>query len=137
MASAHQLGLDDEERRDLIEAVTGKRTTTSLTWREASEVIEELKRKGATYRRPRRARPGMNQDNVIHLVTAKQKAKIAQLIEELAWDNARLAGFVKRQTQSRLTGPTEDVNAITLQEAQKVIEGLKALLARQDKGDAA
>jgi len=139
MASCKQIGLDDDARRDLMESVTGKRSTTRLTWREASAVIDELKRKGAKYTSPRantgvrpynRRRGGTEGGEVIYLITARQKMKIAELIEALGWDEKRLVGFIARQTQSRVTGAIEKLDALTLQEGQKVIEGLKALLRR-------
>ena len=135
MVAVKQLGLDEDERHALTESVTGKASTKDLTMDEANRVIRELKKKGAEFeKRPRPAQGG----NVIPLISDWQKDKVHELIKELGWDEERLAGFVKRQTGSRITGPVEELNALTLQEGQKVIEGLKKMIARQPKeGDAA
>lgn len=133
MVAAKQLGLGDIERHALTESVTGKASTKDLTMEEANKVIREMGKKGAEFeKRPRPA--AKTGDNVIPLISLRQKDKVHELIEELGWDEDRLAGFVKRQTGSRLTGAVEELNALTLQEGQKVIEGLKKIIARMPKG---
>lgn len=116
-----QLGIDEEDRRDLFERVTGKRSVRAMTPKEQESVVLELRSKGF--------KPASN---------AKRKltgpyAKKLQALWIGAWnlglirsrnDDALIA-FVKRQTgidHTRFLHYPED--------AEKVIEALKAWMAR-------
>lgn len=118
-----QLGIDEEDRRDLYERVTKKRSLTDMSPAEHSQVVDELKRLGfkPTSKASRKGLEG-------------QYAKKLQALWIAAWnlgivknksDNALLA-FVKRQTgvdHTRFLRHKED--------ADKAIEALKAWMARE------
>lgn len=129
---ARQIHLSDEDLHDVVLEGTGRDSIKKMTKREASAVIEVLKRAGAKItkkKKPRRTGP--LPPNVVEIASQGQLALIQHLEKELGWDEnpKRLQGFVRRITKTR-AGVVR-----TKRDAQEVIEGLKAILAReQGKG---
>jgi len=124
-------GWGDEMRRDLLEAETGKRSTSEISAEEMRRVIDAqnkaLRKAGLaplTTRTKGTFRKGQwNQDEYV-----------AQLELDLGWQEApeRLAGFIRRQTGG-LKGCVED---LTTGEKTRLINGLKAEKRSQADGTA-
>jgi len=123
---AHQIGINDQLLHDMAWEVCGKASLKELYAWEAATVIDCLLDDGAKVtkkRKPRRSLP----DNVVELVAGEQIRLIEYLVDQLGWDDPRqLVGFNKRVIKKERIG--------TKKEAGKVIEGLKAMLNRKQKG---
>lgn len=119
-----KLGLSDDEYRDTLQRVTGKRSAAKLNDRQCRLVMAEFERLGfKTTARPQPeqvVQPGDGSEPV----TQRQMAKMLTLYEALGWDDAeRRRGFAKRQCGQ----PWPQTRA----DAQRVIEGLRAIGKRQ------
>jgi len=123
---SRQLGMDSELLHEMVFQVTGKHSLQKLSIPEAAGVIDGLVGDGAKVRRkrkPRRALP----ENVVELLTGEQIRLIEYLVDQLGWDNPnQLTGFNTRVIKKE--------RICTKQEASKIIEGLKAILSRKQKG---
>jgi len=123
---ARQLGMDSELLHKMIFEVTGKDSLKKLTVPEAVEIIDGLVHDGAKIRRKRKPRRGLP-ENVVELVTGEQIRLIEYLVDQLGWDNPKqLAGFNRRVIKKE--------RICTIKEASKIVEGLKAILNRKQKG---
>jgi len=118
-ALANELGIDETALRDLVERLTGQRSTSALTIIQANQLIEEMNRLGG--QRPTRAantrRPGM--------ATPEQLRKIRALECELGWaDNPkRLQSFM-----SKYCGGIVRLEWLSFRQASSLIESLKGVL---------
>ncbi|MBX9701528.1 MAG: regulatory protein GemA, partial [Acetobacteraceae bacterium] len=120
-----QLGMGDDAYRDLLERVTGARTAGALAVAQLEAVLKEMVRLGFKPVPARRPMSVHAQIRMIHAVWADLKPHLSDGSE------AALRAFVQRQTKSpkhptgvsapEFCGPAE---------ANKVLEGLKAWLAR-------
>jgi len=123
---ARQLGMESELLHEMVFDVTGKKSLKTLTVPEAVGIIDGLVHDGAKVRRkrkPRRALP----ENVVELLTGEQIRLIEYLVDQLGWDNPKqLMGFNRRVIKKE--------RICTTKEASKIIEGLKAILNRKQKG---
>ncbi|MEW6358192.1 MAG: hypothetical protein AB1696_17800 [Planctomycetota bacterium] len=108
-AQVRELGLDDEARRALLFALTGKRSTSELDSREMADVIREQSHR------------------LGHRTT--QDDKIHGLEKVLGWygQPARLSGFIRRQTHGR----KRDLSELTPREKSALIEALKGVAAHR------
>lgn len=114
-------GWTDEMRRDLLEALTGKRSTGAISSEEMRKLIDrqnaELRKAGlapvTTRRKNSRRRGQWTQDEYV-----------AQLELELGWQEEpeRLAGFIRHQTG----GVKDRLDQLSVGEKTKLINGLKA-----------
>jgi len=113
-AVARELKIDDDLLHALVYGVTGKEQISKLTKRQAGLVIDELERRAGRGR-------------AAALATNGQRQKISYLEEQLGWrDNPnRLRKFCLKYAG------VEDPSWLTKDKAWRVIEGLKALAARQ------
>lgn len=120
-AVAREKGMDEDMVRSVAQAVSGRPSISGLTSVQASAVIDRMLNKGGRRTKPQRD-PNM--------MTEKQEWKIRQLEKELGWqDNPqRLQAFVKKYAR------VERLDWLTLYKARNIIDGLKALLARQKGG---
>ena len=123
-----QLALDEDAYRDLLRRVTGGDSARLASDGQLHRLLAEFTRLGFVPSRPASAR---RPDRA-------QLRKIAALWGELAPhladpSGASLRAFVRRQTRSKLhpggVGAPEFCNAV---QANRVVEGLKAWLARVD-----
>jgi len=117
-----QLGLADEDYRDLLEGATGKRSSADLNESQRLAVIDAMIKAGfkpavATGSRIRSPHP-----HVRKVFGIWGEAFRAGAVEK--GSRQALAAFVKRQTG------ISDPNWLTAQDANRVIEGIKAILAR-------
>ena len=67
-----ELGFDDEQYRDYLEDITGKRSAKNLNQRERGKVIDEMKKDGANVHRPwkRKVKPARDKAPMIKKVFA-------------------------------------------------------------------
>ena len=120
-----QLGMGEDAYRDMLERVTGARTAGGLTMPQIEAVLKEMRRLGF---RPAPARRPMSAKAQIRMIHAVWKDLQPYLQDG---SESALRAFVQRQTRSpkhpsgisapEFLGPVE---------ANKVLEGLKAWLAR-------
>ena len=123
---ARQLGMDDELVHEMVFQVTGKDSLKKLTVPEAVGIIDGLINDGAKVRKKRKPRRGLP-ENVVELLTGKQIRLIEYLVDQLGWNNPnQLTGFNRRVIKKE--------RICTIKEASKVIEGLKAIANRKQKG---
>ena len=110
-AQVRELGLGDDERRDLLRRLTGKDSTALLDRDEMSRVIVEQDHMlGHTAAEPHHG----SQDDMIHAIEHR-----------LGWDDNphRLQGFIRRQTHGR----KENLSDLDLVEKVALIEALKGV----------
>lgn len=123
---ARQLGMGSELLHEMVFDVTGKDSLKKLTIPEAVGVIEGLVDDGARIRKKRKPRRKLPM-NVVELITGEQIRLIEYLVDQLGWNNPKqLTGFNRRVIKKE--------RICTIKEASKVIEGLKAILNRKQKG---
>ncbi len=119
--AASKLGLDRDAYEAVLQAQAGVRSSTELSNEGFDKVIRRLEELGFrnTARRTRRYRPA----GPAQPVTPDQQRLIEELYRQLEWtDPARKMGFNKRCCKKSWPQSRTD--------AAKVIEGLKAILAR-------
>ncbi|WP_028319660.1 regulatory protein GemA [Desulfobulbus elongatus] len=121
-----QLGLNDEEYRDILKMRTGKDSAAKLTSRQAFALIRHFERLGfKPSRQP--TLPGMSRDD------SKQGKKILALWIELSrsgmvpdGSDRALNGFVKRQTgKDHLTWCSAEDKANLIEAMKKRLERRK------------
>ena len=123
---ARQLGMDSELLHDMVFQVTGKDSLKKLSVWEAAAIIDGLVDDGAKVRKKRKPRRSLP-ENVVELVTGKQIRLIEYLVDQLKWNNPeQLKGFNRRVIKKE--------RICTKRGAAKIIEGLKAILDRKQKG---
>ena len=123
---SRQLGMESDLLHRMIYDVTGKDSLKKLTVHEAAGVIDGLIDDGAKVRKKRKPRRCLP-ENVVELFTGEQIRLIEYLVDQLGWDNPnQLTGFNRRVIKKE--------RICTKQEASKIIEGLKAILGRKQKG---
>lgn len=121
-AQVKELGLGDDERRDLLRRLTGRDSTALLNRDEMTLVINEQDRLlGHDATEPHHA----SQDEMIHAIEHR-----------LGWDDNphRLQGFIRRQTHGR----KENLGDLDRMEKVALIEALKGVrmhLHRESRRD--
>lgn len=123
---ARVAALSEENRRDIIARLCdGRRSTSDIDRPQMAALIREMERlcaqAGCERRKARAPRSRINQDQYI-----------AILQDTLQWNEARLAGFIRRQTH----GWKSSVLDLTRHEKTVVINGLKAEISSQKRGKA-
>lgn len=124
IAKSPELLLTDEDLHAVVYRETGKESMRQLTQGEINKVARVLQNmKDSVPRSARTKRTDTGGD----ARTVQQRRKIYALTEALGWndDNRRVNGFVKR-----VTG-VDRIEWLTVAQCEKVIEGLKAMVARQ------
>jgi hypothetical protein len=114
------LGLDDENYRAILRAEAGVESSNDLDNGGLNRVLKRFGKLGFnnTAHRPRRRQPQ-------GLITPEQQALIAENYRRLGFDTfARQSGFNRRCCRKALPQTRTDAN--------KVIEGQKAMLARKE-----
>ena len=123
-AQAHALQLDDDTRRDMQQKLVGRESTKDMSLAQLSTVWTRLTAlaKDAGLARPKR-RPGRNERQPEEPPTKEQLELIEQLYEALGVrPSADMMGLCRR-----ITGHPWPQNR---EEANKLIEGMKAMQAR-------
>ena len=114
-ALAEEIGFDEGLLRDLVERITGQRSTSSLTKSQANKLIDEMNRLGGKTQTTHTHRVGM--------ATPEQINKIRSLERELGWTNnpKRLHAFMKKYSG------IERLEWLRFRQAQQLIESLKGV----------
>lgn len=126
IAKSPELHMTDDDLHALVYRETGKESIKTLTQGQINEiarVLQNMKDGVGSHARARRTDEGGDPR------TVAQRRKIYTLTEALGWNNddRRIHAFVKRMTG------VERLEWLTMSQCEKVIEGLKAILARQTK----
>ena len=129
IAKSPELMLTDEDLHAVVYRETGKESMKKLSQGELNTVARVLQNmKDGTKRdiHSKRTDEGGNPR------TVSQRRKIYALCEELGWndDPGRIQGFIKRVAH------VARIEWIDNAKCEKVIEGLKAILARQKQKEA-
>ena len=118
--------MTDEDLHALVYRETGKESIKALTQGQISEVarvLQNMKDGVSRSTRPKRTDEGGDAR------TIQQRRKIYALTESLGWNDnpQRIQGFVKRMTG------VDRLEWLNVAQCEKVIEGLKAILKRQER----
>lgn len=126
IAKSPELGLSDEDLHAVVYRETGKESMKKLTQGEINTLARVLQNmKDGVQRDTTSKRTDEGGDPR----TTAQRRKIYALTEALGWndDNRRINGFVKRVTR------VDRIEWLTIAQCEKVIEGLKAILKREQQ----
>lgn len=126
IAKSPELHLTDEDLHTVVYRETSKESMKQLTQGEintVARVLQNMKDSVGVRTRNRRTDEGGDAR------TVQQRRKIYALTEALSWnkDPQRIQGFVKRMTG------VDRLEWLTVAQCEKVIEGLKAMVARQQR----
>lgn len=129
IAKSPELHLTDEDLHAVVYRETGKESMKMLTQGEVNTVARVLQNmKDSVSQSVRDKRTDTGGD----IRTTAQRRKIYALCEALGWndDPRRIQGFVKRVAH------VDRIEWLNMAQCEKVIEGLKAILARQRRKEA-
>ena len=126
IAKSPELRLSDEDLHGVVYRETGKESMKKLTQGEintVARVLQNMKDSVSGNTHSKRTDTGGDAR------TTQQRRKIFALTEALGWNDnpQRIQGFVKRMTG------VDRLEWLTMTQCEKVIEGLKAILARQQQ----
>lgn len=126
IAKSAELGMTDDDLHALVFRETGKESIRELTQgqiNEVARVLQNMKDGVSRSTRPKRTDEGGD------VRTVQQRRKIYALTEQLGWNDnpQRIQGFVKRMTG------VDRLEWLNVAQCEKVIEGLKAILKRQER----
>ena len=107
-----ELGLDDDDYRDILERETGVRSAKDLDENGFRRLMRAFTRSGY-YR--------LNE----YGLTFRQKMYIRHLVDDLGWDREHFKNFLNKYYQKK------DVDVLTKKEASNVIESLKNVIKHQ------
>lgn len=124
IAKSPELHMTDEDLHAVVYRETGKESIKKLSQGEintVARVLQNMKDSASGNVRTKRTDTGGDAR------TVQQRRKIYALTEALGWNDnpQRIQGFVKRMTG------VDRLEWLTVAQCEKVIEGLKAILARQ------
>lgn len=126
IAKSPELGLSEEDLHAVVYRETGKESMKKLSQGEINTLARVLQNmKDGVQRDTASKRTDEGGDPR----TERQRRKIYALTEALGWndDNRRISGFAKR-----ITG-IDRIEWLNVGQCEKVIEALKAMVARQEK----
>lgn len=126
IAKSPELGLSSEDLHAVVYRETGKESIKQLTQGEINKLARVLQNmKDGVQRDTTSKRTDEGGDPR----TVAQRRKVYALTEALGWndDNRRVNGLVKR-----ITG-VDRIEWLTVAQCKKVIEGLKAILKREQQ----
>lgn len=126
IAKSPELHMTDEDLHAVVYRETGKESIKALTQgqiNEVARVLQNMKDGISRSTRPKRTDEGGDAR------TIQQRRKIYALTESLGWNDnpQRIQGFVKRTTG------VDRLEWLNVAQCEKVIEGLKAILKRQER----
>lgn len=129
--AANQLGLDDETRRDILEAHAGVRSTKALDYQGFREVMKHFevsgfKAKGGRQEIQGKARPGFASPQMIRKIYALWWTLGGSYYEK-GKELRSLRGFLRKRFR------VEHENFLDFQTAHKAIEAIKAIGVRNAK----
>lgn len=129
IAKSAELHMTDEDLHAVVYRETGKASMKELSQGQINEVARVLQNMKDSVKGPGKAK---RTDTGGDARTVQQRQKIYRLTEELGWnsDPRRIQGFAKRMTG------VDRLEWLNVSQCEKVIEGLKAILARERKKEA-
>ena len=118
--------MTDEDLHALVYRETRKESIKALTQGQINEVARVLQNMNVGVSRSTRPK---RTDEGGDARTIQQRRKIYALTESLGWNDTpqRIQGFVKRMTG------VDRLEWLNVAQCEKVIEGLKAILKRQER----
>ena len=130
IAKSPERRVADDDLHAVVYRETGKESMKKLTQGEVNilaRVLQNMKDSAARGSQSKRTDEGGNP------TTERQRRKIYALTEALGWnsDKRRIEGFVKRMTG------IDRLEWLDAGQCEKVIEGLKAILAREQRKEGA
>lgn len=125
-----QFGLCDDDYRDVLERVTGKRSLTAMTEAERIAVVNDFKAKGFQVKRGGKSgkASGISSKAYVRLIYALWKS-CAKLGEIRDGSPSALRSFVARESEER-GERVDDPEFLTYGQAAPIIETLKAMEER-------
>ncbi len=126
IAKSPELHMTDEDLHAVVYRETGKESIKALTQGQINEVARVLQNMKDGVNHSTRAK---RTDEGGDARTIQQRRKIYALTESLGWNDnpQRIQGFVKRMTG------VDRLEWLDVAQCEKVIEGLKAILKRQER----
>lgn len=114
-ALGRKLGMDADDLHAIAYRISGIESISSMTGREAGRMIDELKMRAG--QKPNAPGSGAGR------LTDAQQRMISVLIRDLRWIDqpGRLRGFLRKYAG------VDDVRFLTVQQASRVIDGLKSM----------
>ncbi|MBU2051361.1 MAG: regulatory protein GemA [Gammaproteobacteria bacterium] len=128
-ASAHEVGLEEDELRDVVESVTTKRSISGLTEFQQTIVIRTLDRLKKDTQKKRRRQKKRISGKSGDQATSRQIGEMRRLSEALGWGRPALRAWLKRCFSA------EREEWLSANRASAAIQGLKTMVSR--KGSAA
>jgi len=108
-----ELGLSDDEYRDILEKYAGVRSAKDLDEKGFRKLMHY-------FVRSRHYRAGRD------LITLRQKMYINHLVSEAGWDEDHLVNFIKKYYRK------QTLDSFSKKEASKLIESLKNIIKNRD-----
>jgi len=126
IAKSPELALSEEDLHAVVFRETGKESMKKLTQGEINTLARVLQNMKDGVQRDTRSK---RTDEGGDARTIQQRRKIYALTESLGWNDnpQRIQGFVKRMTG------VDRLEWLNVAQCEKVIEGLKAILKRQER----
>ena len=126
-----QLALTDESYRDILQRIIGQDSSKGATAAQLDQVLQHFAGLGFT---TKRSRPDhRKQIRMIEAVWENLVVYLDHVTNEYEGVEA-LRSFVRRQTKSPLhPAGIDDVRFLDAKDANRVLEGLKAWLAREER----
>ncbi len=121
----NELGLDDDLYREIMKQEAGVTSSSRLTDVTFEKVMSRFKKMGFKIKRERKKHQRRDERKPDAVITVETTELIKMLYEELGWDQKRRIGFNRRQTGK----PWPQTRA----EGNKVVEGLKAIIKRNNR----
>lgn len=128
-----EFALGDEEFRDVLERVTGKRSLRNMTEAERQSVVEDFKSRGFVVKRGtgQKGKPNYSNKGYVRLIHALWKSCCSLGVVGDGSSNA-LRAFVAKKTEAR-GKRIDDPEFLTYDQASPIIETLKSMEERGKK----
>lgn len=123
-----EFGLEEDDFRDVLERVTGKRSLRDMTEPERLAVVEDFKARGFKVKRDKRGKRTYSSKAYVRMIHALW-ASCARLGVIENGGKAALRSFVANQTQAQ-GQRVDDPDFLTYAQASPIIETLKSMEKR-------
>ncbi len=124
-----KLGLDDDDYRDLLDRLTGMRSTRDMSRRQRAQVLAYMEQHGAYADQPKKRISRDPQARMIHALWA-ELGRTGSL-DKPGKDGLR--AFIASQLYPDQAGVAVDPDHLTIHQGRDIIEALKSWLKRVSK----